>query len=197
MSRVVLVLCLPLVLLATACGSRETEASWLERFLVENHVTPADVVCVKGDDGYDYVCTFRSGGRRWKQGFLISGHRVTGGGSPSLVTEQLPAGPRPELQRRPHLLRLLEAICTRTPRRFSREQAAEIYRSSRLVPVALLAEFTAFAAAFSHVVDERQAMRDVAASSAPRRVVLDAARTERAARAQLRVSARRLGVDCG
>jgi hypothetical protein len=70
-------------------------------------------------------------------------------------------------------------------------------RLEPLVPAAMLLDFTAFAGAFGHVVDERQAYRDAIAYGAPRAVVRDAARRDQAARAELRVSARRLGVDCG
>lgn len=189
------VLCL--VLLATACGSGETKASWLERFLVQNHIAPVGVKCGKGDDGYDYVCTYRASGKLWKQGFLVSGHRVTSGTSPNLAADHLQVGPRREPARRARVLRLLEEVCSRTPRRFSRDQEAEVVRLEPLVPAALLLDFTAFAGAFGHVVDERQAYRDAIASGAPRAVVRDAARQDQAARAELRVSARRLGVDCG
>jgi hypothetical protein len=193
MSRVVLALCL--VLLVAACGSGASKASWLERFLVENHVAPVEVKCGKGDDGYDYVCTYRASGKLWKQGFLVRGHRVTAGTSATLVADHLPVGPRPEPERRARVLRLLEEICSRTPRRFSREQETEVVRLEPLVPGALLVDFTAFAGAFGHVVDERQAYRDAVAYGAPD--VQDAARRVQAARQELRVSARRLGLDCG
>jgi hypothetical protein len=192
-----LVLLLPLVLLATACGSSETKASWLERFLVQNHVAPVGVKCGKGDDGWDYVCTYRASGKLWKQGFLVSGHRVTSGTSPNLAADHLQVGPRPEPERRARLVRLLNEICARTPRRFSRDQEAEVVRLEPLVPAALLLDFTAFAGAFGNVVNERQAYRDAVVYGAPRADVRDAARRERAARAELRESAQRLGVDCG
>ena len=195
MSRVVLVLCL--VLLATACGSGESKESWLERFLVQNHIAPVGVKCGKGDDGYDYVCTYRASGKLWKQGFLVSGHRVTAGTSPNLAADHLPVGPRPEPARRAHLLRLLQEVCSRTPRRFSRDQEAEVVRLEPHVPAALLLDFNAFAGALGHVVDERQAYRDAVTYGAPRADVQDAARRVDAARAELRESARRLGLDCG
>lgn len=195
MSRVALALCL--VLLATACGSGETKTSWLERYLVENHTAPVGVKCVKGDDGWDYVCTYRASGKLWKQGFLVSGHRVTSGTSANLAVEHLEVGPRPEPERRARLLRLLDEICSRTPRRFSRDQETEVVRLEPLVPAALLLDFTAFAGAFGHVVDERQAYRDAIAYGAPRADVQAAARRVQAAREELRESGRRLGVDCG
>jgi hypothetical protein len=175
-------------------GSKEVR---LERFLVENHVAPAGVKCGKGDDGYDYVCTFRARGRVWKQGFLFTGPRVTAGSSPVLVADHLPAGPRPEPDRRARLVRLLTEVCSRATRRFSRDQEAEVVRLEPLVPAALLPDFTAFAGAFAGVVNARQEERDVVASGAPRRVVRDVAKQERAAREQLRANARRLGFDCG
>jgi hypothetical protein len=61
----------------------------------------------------------------------------------------------------------------------------------------MLVDFTAFAGAFHYVVDRRQAYRDAVRYGAPRSAIQDAARRERAARAQLRVNARRLGFDCG
>jgi hypothetical protein len=197
MPRHAAALCLLLVLLAAGCGSGESETSRLERFLVENQIAPAGVKCGKGDDGYDYVCTYRARGKLWKQGFLVRDGRVTAGTSAVLVADHLSAGPRPEQQRRAHLLRLLQEICSRTPRRFSRDQEAEVVRLEPLVPAAMLVDFTDFAGAFGYVVNERQGYRDVVASGAPRAVVQDVARRERAAREQLRVSARRLGVDCG
>ncbi|HYZ79272.1 MAG TPA: hypothetical protein VE596_18045 [Gaiellaceae bacterium] len=193
MSR--LVLLLPLVLLATACGSSETKASWLERFLVQNHIAPVGVKCGKGNDGYDYVCTYRASGKLWKQGFLVSGHRVTSWTSATLVADHLQVGPRPEPERRARLVRLLNEICARTPRRFSRDQQTEVVRLEPLVPAAMLVYFIAFAGAFGHVVDERQVYRDEVAYGAPD--VQDAARRVKVAREELRQSARRLGVDCG
>jgi hypothetical protein len=195
MSR--LALAFGVVLLATACGSGESKASWLERFLVESHAAAMGVKCGKGDDGYDYVCTYRASGKLWKQGFLVSGHRVTSGTSASLAAEHLPAGPRPEPERRARLLRLLDEVCSRTPRRFSRDQEAEVVPLEPLVPAALLLDFTAFAGAFGHVVDERQAYRDAVAYRASRTDAQDAARRVTAAREELRESGRRLGVDCG
>jgi hypothetical protein len=194
MSRVALALCL--VLLVTGCGSTETKASWLELYLVQNHLAPVGVKCGKGDDGWDYVCTYRASGKLWKQGFLVSGHRVTSGTSPNLAADHLQVGPRPEPERRARVLRLLQEICSRTPRRFSRDQEAEVVRLEPLVPAALLLDFTAFAGAFGHVVDERQAYRDAIAYGASRADIRGAARRERAAREELRESARRLGVDC-
>ena len=185
------------MLLATACGSGGSKASWLERYLVQNHIAPVGVKCGKGDDGYDYVCTYRASGKLWKQGFLVSGHRVTSWTSATLVADHLQVGPRPEPERRARLLRLLEEVCSRTPRRFSRDQEAEVVRLEPLVPAALLLNFTAFAGAFGHVVDERQAYRDAIAYGAPRADVEDAARRVEAARAELRESGKRLGVDCG
>jgi hypothetical protein len=198
MPRLAAALCLSLVLLAAGCGGgRESQASRLERFLVANHVTPAGVDCVKGDDGYDYVCTYRSRGRLWKQGFLLRGGRPVSGTSAVLITDHLSAGPRPEPQRRAHLLRLLGEICSRNPRRWSRDQEAEVVRLEPLVPARMLVDFTAFAGAFHYVVDQRQAYRDAVRYSAPRSAIQDAAMRERAAHAQLRVNARRLGFDCG
>jgi hypothetical protein len=95
------------------------------------------------------------------------------------------------------VLRLLEEVCSRTPRRFSRDQEAEVVRLEPLVPAALLLDFTAFAGAFGHVVNDRQAYRDAVDYGAPRAIVEDAARRDRAARKDLHVSARRLGIDCG
>jgi hypothetical protein len=195
MSRVALVLCL--VLLVTACGSSETKTSWLERYLVQNHIAPIGVKCGKGDDGYDYVCTYRASGKLWKQGFLVRGHRVTSWTSATLVADHLQVGPRPEPERRARLLRLLDEICSRTPRRFSRDQQTEVWRLEPLVPAALLLNFNAFGAAFGHVVDERQIYRDAVAYGSPRADVEDAARQVQVARAELRESGKRLGVDCG
>src|SRR5919109_3427462 len=193
MSR--LVLLLPLVLLATACGSSETKASWLERFLVQNHVAPVGVKCGKGDDGWDYVCTYRASGKLWKQGFLVSGHRVTSGTSPNLAADHLQVGPRPEPERRARLVRLLNEICARTPRRVSREQQTEVVRLEPLVPAAMLVYFIALAGAFGHVVDERQVYRDEVAYGAPD--VQDAARRGKVAPGERPPSAPRPRVGCG
>jgi hypothetical protein len=194
-------LCLPLVLVlaAAGCGSghRGMTAAKLERFLVAYHITPTRARCQAGDDGWDYVCTFFARGRLWKQGYTVAGDRLTGGDSPVRVADHLSPGPRAEPVRRRRLVRLLDEVCARTPRRFSRDQEAEVVRLEALVPARLLPDFTVFGGAFAEVVNLRQEYRDVVASGAPRRVVSDVAARERAARAMLRATARRIGVDCG
>jgi hypothetical protein len=123
--------------------------------------------------------------------------RVTGRSAPVRVADHLAPGPQPESARRRRLVRLLDEICARTPGRLSRAQEADVVRLEALVPATLLPDFTVFAGAFAEVVNERQAYRDVVASGVPRRVVADTAARGRAARAQLRAAARRLGVACG
>jgi hypothetical protein len=188
-----------LVVAGTGCGSSHggMTAAKLERLLVSYHITPTRARCRAGGDGWDYVCTFFARGRLWKQGFTVAGERLTGGDLPVRVADHLSTGPWREPARRRRLVRLLDEVCARTPRRLARNREVEVVRLEALLPARLLLDFTVFGGAFAEVVSLRQEYRDIVTSGAPRRVVADVAARERAARAMLRATARRIGVDCG
>jgi hypothetical protein len=169
-----LIVLLALVVAGCDHGRRSgrMSAATLERFVADHHVTPTEARCRAGDDGYDYVCTYAARGRQWKQGFLVSGERVTSWTSPALEHDRLVGGPRPEPEQRARLVHALGLICGRG--RFTRAEEEQVVLLEPAVPAAQVVEFTAFAGAFTQVVD----------SPTPE------------ARKRLSEQARRLGVDC-